>query len=642
MKTTVWLSAMICLMLLALCLTLAACGQNLGQSDEQSSDQGEATGEIAFQLNKKGDAYTVTGIGTFTGTELVIPATYENLPVKSIEKEAFKDCTQLTEIELPEGILIDEYAFAGCTGLKQVTVPKDADCKNGAFADCTGLESATLYSSNGERMFENCTALKHLTFGADTHIDVNYKTLGKIAWTVTNYEDIPDGAWDYEQVYETDENGETVYETGEYGEQVAKVSHYIVREYLGIESVSGGILNFQSDLMGLPMLTSVENYTIEGEHYWIDGVLIGDSKLSYEDEDPSNDGPYSILWVSPQLETLNMKELAPYFPWIMAQKSIIKRYAAYPMVKTIYLHAEFNELINNRVDFTPSDSVTDIYYMGTVVEWLEIGGTYYGDTCTIHCTDGDISKELGAALMYTEPGVYWAYLSLYRIYSDFPADVAYMLEQYNGNAVPKGFDHVCGQDAWTRENEKAAESNAQQNGEEYVEHICGYEHFLAIDASGAQYEAYAEYKDAQQGTKEYDLYQLYLSYRTAHSRFITQKDRRISEIAAMYRYNQTIGAAGTDIVPAIEEYVNVHLPLLAELYGCKVEYEAGKEGDLTAVTNLEQLPKLIKDDIQTFAALLQEGAPLTPAEAEQLYQEALAMILESGVVTQEELNDRLG
>ena len=286
--------------------------------------------------------------------------------------------------------------------------------------------------------------------------------------------------------------------------------------------------------------------------------------------------------------------------------------------------------------------MTDIYFDGSIVEYLEFGAKYYGDdSCTVHCSDGDISKELGAALMYTEAGGYSAYLSLYRIYSYFPADVAYMLEQYNGNAVPKGFDHVCGQDAWTRENEKAAERNAQQNGEEYVEHICGYKHFLAIDASGAQYEAYAEYKDAQQGTKDYDLYQLYLSYRTAHSGFTTYKNRRINDLASMYRYNKTIGAAGTDIVPAIEEYVNVHLPLLAELYGCKVEYEAGKEGDLTAVTNLEQLPKLIKDDIQTFAALLQEGAPLTPAEAEQLYQEALAMILESGVVTQEEIDDHL-
>lgn len=601
MKTTVKLSVLIGLVLLVLCLCLTACGQDPSTDEGQTTGQGaeqNATqlGELAFELNEAGDGYVVTGIGTFTDTELVIPATYENLPVKSIKKEAFKNCTQLTVIELPDGILIDEYAFAGCTGLKQVTVPQDAACKNGAFADCTGLESATLYSNNGEGMFENCTALKHLTFGADTHIDANYKTLGKIAWTVTNYEDIPDGAWDYDQVYETDENGETVYETDEYGEQVAKVSHYIVREYLGIESVSGGILNFQSDLMGLPKLTSVENYTIEGEHYWIDGVLIGDSKLSYEDEDPTNDGPYSILWVSPQLETLNMKELAPYFPWIMAQKSIIERYAAYPMVKTIYLHAEFNELINNRFDFTPSDSVTDIYYMGMVVEWLDNMGTYYGDTCTIHCTDGDISKELGAVITS----------NIYKVNN-------YKWINYN---------------AFMTDMEQLAEYKAEYDALLYLK-------------SAEEYESYNEYSNAANDSEDYALYQEYLAYRTAKSRFETSRNRRLNDVVNMYSCYRKIEELNLDVETAANTFLNVNLPILENAYGCTVEYEQSKQGDLTAVTNADQLPQKIREYVQLFASLQDESIPKTPAEAKALYEQAAAALIDSGYITQEELNNRI-
>ena len=643
MKTTVWLSAMICLMLLALCLTLASCNQNPPVGGEQTSaqDSGPEFSEVAFELNEAGDGYTVTGMGAFDGTELIIPTAYQDLPVKEIAAEAFKDCTQLKSVTLPENLHIGDYAFSGCTGLEHVTVPKGTTGLNYAFASCTGLKSATILfqrntdSEEQPRIFENCSSLTDLEFGSDVYVCVESAFIGKIFVGTADADYYTD---DYfisiylETVHALDSDGNELLD--KHGEPIR--SHYNLFDPLPIVSVTGGILSYDSWLTSIPTVAKLENYTVDGECVNVDGVLLGRA-VNHPDSEIA--GMYTIWWIDPTLEVLDVTHFYPYLNIRVVPLDLFYRCND---LTTIKVDENYDENDLRSRELSGFKSLTDIYFDGSIVEYLEFGAKYYGDdSCTVHCSDGDISKELGAALMYTEAGGYSAYLSLYRIYSYFPADVAYMLEQYNGNAVPKGFDHVCGQDAWTRENEKAAKNNAQQNGEEYVEHICGYKHFLAIDASGAQYEAYAEYKDAQQGTKEYDLYQLYLSYRTAHSGFTTYKNRCINDLASMYRYNQTIGAAEKDVVPAIEEYVNVHLPLLAELYGCTIEYEQGKEGDLTAVTNLEQLPKLIKDDIQTFAALLQEGAPLTPAEAEQLYQEALAMILESGVVTQEEINDRL-
>ncbi len=112
----------------------------------------------------------------------------------SIGSEAFRDCTALTEVILPDSLTaLDKYAFRGCTGLTrvnfgsgltsiglwaffgcasltEVTLPETLTyMDNGAFRNCTSLTEVTLPDSltilNGG-VFYGCTALTSVHLGA--------------------------------------------------------------------------------------------------------------------------------------------------------------------------------------------------------------------------------------------------------------------------------------------------------------------------------------------------------------------------------------------------------------------------------------------------------------------------------------------
>ena len=106
--------------------------------------------------------------------------------VKRIGKSAFRNCNQLTEIVLPEGLeVIGDMALYGCTQLKQISLPKSVsqigayaykgcplqgtldlmnikDIGEGAFEGCTGLTSVVLPENLlriEASLFQGCTGL---------------------------------------------------------------------------------------------------------------------------------------------------------------------------------------------------------------------------------------------------------------------------------------------------------------------------------------------------------------------------------------------------------------------------------------------------------------------------------------------------
>ena len=79
---------------------------------------------LEYSLNSDGNGYTVTGIGTCTDTEIVIPSKHNSKPVTSIDVRAFYNCIGLTSVTIPNSVTsIGESAFSGCTGLTSVTIP---------------------------------------------------------------------------------------------------------------------------------------------------------------------------------------------------------------------------------------------------------------------------------------------------------------------------------------------------------------------------------------------------------------------------------------------------------------------------------------------------------------------------------------
>lgn len=58
-----------------------------------------------------------------------------------IKEGAFKDCEELTSIELPQWIKkIGNYAFYGCSSLTEVRIPEGCNVDENAFHDCPNVQ----------------------------------------------------------------------------------------------------------------------------------------------------------------------------------------------------------------------------------------------------------------------------------------------------------------------------------------------------------------------------------------------------------------------------------------------------------------------------------------------------------------------
>ena len=155
---------------------------------------------LEFKLSDSREFYTVTGIGTCERTEITIPETHWNKPVKEIgegafnilnytgeaqrrcEKitkvilpdsvteigaSAFKRCKYLTEVNIPAGVtVIKASTFAGCRQLVQTHLPEGLiSVEAAAFNGCYSLEQIDLphgLEFIGNLAFAGCRNLKTL------------------------------------------------------------------------------------------------------------------------------------------------------------------------------------------------------------------------------------------------------------------------------------------------------------------------------------------------------------------------------------------------------------------------------------------------------------------------------------------------
>ncbi len=167
--------------------------------------------EMTLSANKS--YYTVTGIGSFEGSSLVIPTVHEGKPVKeigggafvnsgirsvvipysveSIGANAFTGCSRLASISIDDSVsYIGTGAFKNCVGLTAIDIPdKVAFIEAEAFLGCTALRRVELperLTAIKEAAFYDCTALTEieLPYGALTIGDEAFRGCTKLA-TVT-------------------------------------------------------------------------------------------------------------------------------------------------------------------------------------------------------------------------------------------------------------------------------------------------------------------------------------------------------------------------------------------------------------------------------------------------------------------------
>ena len=104
-----------------------------------------------LEFEKGEGGYYVVGRGSNTDADLVIPDKYFLFNVVGIGAGAFKDCTDIESVILPDTIeSIGANAFDSCTSLKSINTPANLDnIGSAAFLDCTALEKFDLNDKIG-------------------------------------------------------------------------------------------------------------------------------------------------------------------------------------------------------------------------------------------------------------------------------------------------------------------------------------------------------------------------------------------------------------------------------------------------------------------------------------------------------------
>lgn len=148
---------------------------------------------LKYSLNTDEKGYTVVGIGYCEDTDLVIPATYRELPVTAIGSKAFEYVRSFKSVSIPASVTtIGEKAFAHC-GVTSVTFATNSQLTTVdmyAFFSSSSLQSIALpdgVTTIGEAAFNGCNNITSISIpDSITTIEDRALDFNSSAFTVYN------------------------------------------------------------------------------------------------------------------------------------------------------------------------------------------------------------------------------------------------------------------------------------------------------------------------------------------------------------------------------------------------------------------------------------------------------------------------
>ncbi len=102
--------------------------------------------DLEFRLQADGASYCVTGMGSCTAENLVIPGSFQGKPVTQIGPAAFFGQKNLLSVEISEGVeVIGHAAFSDTLALSRVQLPRSLkEIHTLAFSECWSLKTIFL------------------------------------------------------------------------------------------------------------------------------------------------------------------------------------------------------------------------------------------------------------------------------------------------------------------------------------------------------------------------------------------------------------------------------------------------------------------------------------------------------------------
>ena len=171
----------------------AATGET-AESGAAGTEPEKVVGSEGLDIKVYDNMCEVRDIGSFTGTELIIPSHVDGVPVTHIDEDALSNDTMvslfipwtvtsigedavseshnLETVTFSEGLLGIGYgSFAGCPKLKSVTLPKTLErVGQSAFRECETLTEVTLNGNSdiNNNAFRDCPALAKVTYTGES------------------------------------------------------------------------------------------------------------------------------------------------------------------------------------------------------------------------------------------------------------------------------------------------------------------------------------------------------------------------------------------------------------------------------------------------------------------------------------------